>query len=94
LLRGNGYHNAVTTVVGRAKSDDNPLTLKRLPANDGDDPALFAAKLDGAYDWLAGPQGWSKAARRRLRPRSRRGPDSRSPLPASHPVKPPQDFSS
>jgi peptidoglycan/xylan/chitin deacetylase (PgdA/CDA1 family) len=94
LLRGSGYLNGVTTVVGRAKSDDNPLTLKRLPANDADDPALFAAKLDGAYDWLAGPQRWSKAARRRLRPCSRRSPDSRSPRPAFHPVKPPQDFSS
>jgi peptidoglycan/xylan/chitin deacetylase (PgdA/CDA1 family) len=94
LLRGSGYRNGVTTVVGRAKPDDNPLTLKRLPANDCDDLALFAAKLAGAYDWLAGPQGWSKAARRRLRARSRRGPDSRSPLPSFHPAKPPQNSSS
>jgi peptidoglycan/xylan/chitin deacetylase (PgdA/CDA1 family) len=92
LLRRGGYRNCVTTVVGRAQSDDNPFSLKRLPANDCDDPPLLAAKLDGAYDWLASPQGWSKAVRRRLRSRSRGGPNSRSPLPTLHPANPPQNF--
>jgi hypothetical protein len=91
-LRGQGYNNGVTTVVGRAQPGDNPFLLKRLPANEGDDPAFFAAKLDGAYDWLARPQSWSKAARRRLRRRSRGGPDSPSPRPAFHPANPSQNL--
>jgi peptidoglycan/xylan/chitin deacetylase (PgdA/CDA1 family) len=91
LLRGGGYCNCVTTVIGRAQPDDSPFSLKRLPANDGDDPALFQAKLAGAYDWLSGPQSWSKTARRCLRRPSRGGPDSRPSPPAFYPAKPPQN---
>jgi hypothetical protein len=75
LLRERGYRHCATTVVGRVHSADNPFSLKRLPVNQCDDQPLFAAKLDGSYDWLAGPQGWLKTARRRLRPGSRRAPD-------------------
>ena len=39
------------------------LALKRIPANSGDDTALFAAKLRGAYDWLAGVQSAAKKVR-------------------------------
>jgi peptidoglycan/xylan/chitin deacetylase (PgdA/CDA1 family) len=92
LLRDAGYCNCVTTVIGRAQPDGSPFSLKRLPANDDDDPALLEAKLTGAYDWLSGPQSWSKTARRCLRRPSRGGPDSRPSPPAFHPAKPPQNF--
>ncbi|MDD5141095.1 MAG: polysaccharide deacetylase family protein [Verrucomicrobiales bacterium] len=55
-LRGQGYLNCVTTVIGGAQTGDDLFQLKRLPANNCDDNTLFAAKLEGAYDWLAAPQ--------------------------------------
>jgi peptidoglycan/xylan/chitin deacetylase (PgdA/CDA1 family) len=48
-----GYQCCATTRVGRAKPGDDLMQLKRLPANSCDDPKLFQAKLDGAYDWIA-----------------------------------------
>jgi peptidoglycan/xylan/chitin deacetylase (PgdA/CDA1 family) len=63
LLRRQGYQNSVTTMIGRASPDDDLFRLKRLPVNSDDDVELFAAKLDGAYDWLAHPQGWFKSVR-------------------------------
>ena len=56
LLREAGYRHCATTMVGRMLTGDDPFRLKRLPANSCDDRALFAAKLDGAYDWFAGVQ--------------------------------------
>jgi peptidoglycan/xylan/chitin deacetylase (PgdA/CDA1 family) len=56
VLQQLGYHCCVTTEIGSARSRHNPFRLPRLPLNDADDLALFAAKLDGAYDWLAWPQ--------------------------------------
>jgi peptidoglycan/xylan/chitin deacetylase (PgdA/CDA1 family) len=55
-LRELGYASCVTTVIGRMQAGDQPLRLKRLPANSCDDRALFMAKLDGAYDWLGSAQ--------------------------------------
>jgi peptidoglycan/xylan/chitin deacetylase (PgdA/CDA1 family) len=52
LLRECGYRYAVTTVIGRASPKDDRYALKRIPVNDGDDEALFRAKLEGNYDWL------------------------------------------
>ncbi|HEV2395504.1 MAG TPA: polysaccharide deacetylase family protein [Candidatus Sulfotelmatobacter sp.] len=66
LLRA-GYRNGVCTVVGRADSQSEPLFLERLPANSDDDPALFAAKLAGAYDWISAAQQISKTVKGRLR---------------------------
>jgi len=63
LLRA-GYAACVTTRIGCAAAGDDPLRLRRLPVNEADDPALFAAKLNGAYDWLAGPQRAYKALQR------------------------------
>ena len=63
-LRACSYQSCVTTVIGSMRSGDDPFRLKRLPANSCDDKALFAAKLEGAYDWIAGPQAfvrWAKA---------------------------------
>jgi peptidoglycan/xylan/chitin deacetylase (PgdA/CDA1 family) len=56
LLRKTGFRYCATTVIGRAQTGDNPFLLKRLPANSSDDKALFAAKLNGAYDWLGSIQ--------------------------------------
>jgi peptidoglycan/xylan/chitin deacetylase (PgdA/CDA1 family) len=66
LLREQGYQNSVTTVIGRARPNDDLFRLKRLPVNNGDDMELFAAKLDGAYDWLTRPQSWFKMVRHRF----------------------------
>jgi peptidoglycan/xylan/chitin deacetylase (PgdA/CDA1 family) len=52
LLVTQGYSSGVTTIIGNAKSGDNPLFLKRLPINDYDDASFFQAKLQGDYDWL------------------------------------------
>ena len=60
LLRDEGYSCNATTAIGRVRVGDDPYLLKRLPVNDCDDKALFEAKLEGAYDWLAWPQQISK----------------------------------
>lgn len=56
LLRGQGYRNCVTTVVGRVRAQDDFFCLKRLPVNSCDDEALFLAKLRGNYDWFGPAQ--------------------------------------
>ena len=56
VLRRLGYQNCATTVVRRERAAPHPFLIKRLPVNACDDRALLAAKLDGAYDWLALPQ--------------------------------------
>jgi hypothetical protein len=63
-----GYQNGVCTVVGRANHTSEPLFMERLPVNSCDDPALFQAKLDGAYDWISRSQYAVKVAKTRLRP--------------------------
>jgi peptidoglycan/xylan/chitin deacetylase (PgdA/CDA1 family) len=55
-----GYDNGVCTVIGRANRKSEPLFLERLPVNSGDDRLFFAAKLNGAYDWMAKVQYASK----------------------------------
>jgi peptidoglycan/xylan/chitin deacetylase (PgdA/CDA1 family) len=82
LLRNLGYRNCATTIVGRAHPGDDPFCLRRLPVNVCDDQALLDAKLAGAYDWLAYPQGCYKA----LRHRFARAPIGRAPAPS--PVQP------
>jgi peptidoglycan/xylan/chitin deacetylase (PgdA/CDA1 family) len=59
-LTDSGYRLGVTTSLGCARTGDDPLLLKRLPANGADDAALFRAKLHGAYDWMATPQSLLK----------------------------------
>jgi peptidoglycan/xylan/chitin deacetylase (PgdA/CDA1 family) len=61
------YQNCVTTVIGTARTADNPLLLRRLPMNDCDDRQLFTAKLLGAYDWMARPQWVVRQAKRLFR---------------------------
>ena len=55
-----GYRTAVTTTIGLAQRGSDPLCLKRLPMNEGDDRQLFKAKLVGAYNWLSWPQRMHK----------------------------------
>jgi peptidoglycan/xylan/chitin deacetylase (PgdA/CDA1 family) len=63
-LRIAGYENCVTTCNGRMQAGAVSLLLPRLPVNQDDDIAMFAAKLDGAYDWLGSAQGAVKRAKR------------------------------
>lgn len=67
LLGKFGYESCVTTAIGRATSLDDPLMLKRLPANSEDDEDLLRAKLNGAYDWLHWPQTAVKSLKAVLR---------------------------
>jgi peptidoglycan/xylan/chitin deacetylase (PgdA/CDA1 family) len=64
LLKDVGYTCCVTTELGRVKAGDDPYRLKRLPVNSLDDTALFQAKLEGAYDWLALPQAFFQRLKR------------------------------
>jgi peptidoglycan/xylan/chitin deacetylase (PgdA/CDA1 family) len=64
ILDSAGYRSGVCTSIGRAGRGTDPFFLKRLPVNSNDDPQLFAAKLEGAYDWLGVPQYWAKWAKK------------------------------
>lgn len=64
MLEQAGYRAGVTTVIGRASRAQQPLLLSRLPINDCDDEALFAAKVQGGYDWLHAGQYMYKTMRR------------------------------
>lgn len=66
-IRDCGYTTVVTTRIGQASAVSDPALLPRLPVNDCDDPALFAAKLHGDYDWLALPQTITKWLKHRRR---------------------------
>jgi peptidoglycan/xylan/chitin deacetylase (PgdA/CDA1 family) len=66
LLMTGGYETCVTTQIGRHQPGADPLQIKRLPVNSGDDDKLFQAKLAGGYDWLALPQGMIKKFKRRV----------------------------
>lgn len=73
LLGETGYSSCATTEVGRVKPGDDPYRLKRLPVNAADDLALFQAKLEGDYDWIAGPQAVTKRLKQLRRPRPNGG---------------------
>jgi peptidoglycan/xylan/chitin deacetylase (PgdA/CDA1 family) len=63
-LKGAGYHNGVSTVIGSVQSLEERFFMKRLPVNSWDDLKLFKAKMDGNYDWLHNPQYLRKLMRR------------------------------
>ena len=67
LLKRLGYHHCNTTVIGRLRSGDDVFKIKRLPANDCDDRALFTAKLAGNYDWMGRMQTTFRRLKRILR---------------------------
>jgi peptidoglycan/xylan/chitin deacetylase (PgdA/CDA1 family) len=83
LLSDTGYRSCATTALGRVRPGTDPFRLKRLPANSLDDLALFAAKLDGAYDWLAAPQSAAKALKALVRPQRRFRPSTLNPQPST-----------
>lgn len=56
IIKRSGYRFGVTTAIGRVRKGNNLLSLPRLPVNEYDDPLLFKAKLEGAYDWVHIPQ--------------------------------------
>ena len=58
-----GYRAAVTTAIGLAHPGSDPLCLRRLPVNEGDDELLLRAKLAGSYDWLY----WAQYLSRRIK---------------------------
>jgi peptidoglycan/xylan/chitin deacetylase (PgdA/CDA1 family) len=64
LLQTHGYENGISTILGTANLDDNMFFLPRLPVNSFDDLGLFAAKLEGGYDWLHAPQYFAKQIKR------------------------------
>jgi peptidoglycan/xylan/chitin deacetylase (PgdA/CDA1 family) len=51
-----GYTNGVSTTIGTAGQRSDVFFYKRLPVNSCDDARLFAAKIEGAYDWLHSAQ--------------------------------------
>jgi peptidoglycan/xylan/chitin deacetylase (PgdA/CDA1 family) len=88
LLATAGYHSNVTTQIGRHESGHDLLQIKRLPVNQADDLALFAAKLTGAYDWLGKIQGLSKTLRRRKASNRNHAPVSPARLSETQSSKP------
>jgi len=60
ILDEAGYETGVSTVIGTADHRTSPLFMRRLPVNSCDDPRFFEAKISGAYDWLHGPQRFTK----------------------------------
>jgi hypothetical protein len=81
-----GYHCCATTRVGRAKPADDLMQLKRLPVNSCDDPKLFQAKLDGAYDWVAPLQAGAKRIKSVISPRHHSPAYSSEPSAAASPT--------
>jgi peptidoglycan/xylan/chitin deacetylase (PgdA/CDA1 family) len=55
-LRGAGYQNGVSTIIGSVQSLEEKFFMKRLPVNSWDDLRFFQAKIHGDYDWLHSPQ--------------------------------------
>jgi peptidoglycan/xylan/chitin deacetylase (PgdA/CDA1 family) len=67
IISQTGYTTGVSTRIGSTCREDNAFYRKRLPINEYDDPALFAAKLQGAYDWLYWPQFTVKKIKKLLK---------------------------
>jgi hypothetical protein len=67
MLERSGYRTGVTTIIGIASPQDGRFFLKRLPVNEYDDLQFFAAKMEGAYDWLQFAQRLSKKIRHGIR---------------------------
>jgi peptidoglycan/xylan/chitin deacetylase (PgdA/CDA1 family) len=70
-LENAGYHNGVTTILGRASREDNRFFLPRLPVNSWDDKRFLQAKLEGGYDWLHWPQHLRKIIQHRRKRKQR-----------------------
>jgi peptidoglycan/xylan/chitin deacetylase (PgdA/CDA1 family) len=55
-LKATGYHDGVSKVIGTVHSEEERFFLKRIPVTTADEIPMFAAKLDGDYDWIHGAQ--------------------------------------
>jgi peptidoglycan/xylan/chitin deacetylase (PgdA/CDA1 family) len=64
VLVDSGYHQGVSTRIGKARRREDKYFLRRLPMNSLDDVTLFEAKLRGGYDWLGKLQYGYKLMRR------------------------------
>jgi peptidoglycan/xylan/chitin deacetylase (PgdA/CDA1 family) len=73
-----GYKVGATTLIGRLRKGDDPLSVKRLPVNDHDDNELLRCKLSGAYDWIGRAQAVSRVSRRVLGTLGNRGSSLRT----------------
>jgi len=51
-LLGRGYLGACTTIIGTNSRGSDPFCLKRIQIKNTDDLFSFAAKVDGAYNWV------------------------------------------
>ncbi len=71
-LQACGYLCGVTTIIGTATQGDDPFTLKRIPLNALDDPALLDAKINGGYDWMHATQYAAKTVRNMIGLRKRK----------------------
>lgn len=58
-----GYSCAVTTRIGTTTPGEDLFSLRRIPVNNDDDPALFQTKLAGGYNWLYSAQYIVKSSR-------------------------------
>jgi len=63
-LRQAGYQTGVSTKIGTVGIGEDRFSLSRLPVSTGDDPEIFRAKLEGAYDWVHSLQRRYKAFRK------------------------------
>jgi peptidoglycan/xylan/chitin deacetylase (PgdA/CDA1 family) len=86
MLMAGGYETCVTTQIGRHRPGADPLQIKRLPVNSGDDDRLFQAKLAGGYDWLAWPQAMIKKIKRRVSGSGKRNDGDTRPARSGEPA--------
>jgi peptidoglycan/xylan/chitin deacetylase (PgdA/CDA1 family) len=63
-LKAAGYRDGVSKVIGTKQSLEERYFLRRVPVNTADQISLFAAKLQGDYDWLHGAQSIMQSLKR------------------------------
>jgi peptidoglycan/xylan/chitin deacetylase (PgdA/CDA1 family) len=64
VLKMSGYHDGVAKIIGTKHTREERFFLRRIPINTADQISLFAAKLEGDYDWLHGAQSIAQTVKR------------------------------
>jgi peptidoglycan/xylan/chitin deacetylase (PgdA/CDA1 family) len=64
VLKMSGYHDGVAKIIGTKHTVEERFFLRRIPINTADQISLFAAKLEGDYDWLHGAQSIAQTVKR------------------------------
>jgi peptidoglycan/xylan/chitin deacetylase (PgdA/CDA1 family) len=64
VLKMSGYHDGVAKIIGTKHTPEERFFLRRIPINTADQISLFAAKLEGDYDWLHGAQSIAQTVKR------------------------------